>query len=111
MNSIELTLEQPSRHEGASDAADTPGERKAEAFTHHFAEHLSRVGAERAPDSEFVPAMGDGVREDAVDADAGQEERGGGERGGQGNRESPRGPCRFDIVGQRPHIVDRQPWI
>jgi len=66
----------------------------------NHAEDLGRLGTESDADADFLSALGDGEREDGVDAESDEQERDGGEAGEERGLEAARGKIVVDDVGE-----------
>jgi len=111
VDGVQLALQQPGRNRGARQTCGASRDRESGPFAQDVAHHLRRVRAQRPPHAELVTTDGDSVREDAVDADAGQRERAGREGRGEPRGEAANRPRGLDVGLHRTHVVDRQPRI
>ena len=89
-------------------AGDRADERHAAALAQHERDHLTCGRTKREPHAELAPPLRDGIRGDAVRADAGKEQRGPGEHRRQHQREGAHGLRVARVRRQRAHIVDGQ---
>src|SRR6266487_1051048 len=96
-DSVQERREQPSDAQGDQDADPDPHSRQPNPIAHDLRHHVSAARPEREPDPELAPPLPDGVRQEAVDADGGEQQRGSGEAAQQPGVELPRLEPRSDI--------------
>src|SRR6266516_2504261 len=96
-DSVQERREQPSDGQGDQDADPDPHSRQPNPIAHDLRHHVSAARPEREPDPELAPPLPDGVRQEAVDADGGEQQRGSGEAAQQPGVELPRLEPRSDI--------------
>src|SRR5207248_2909060 len=63
----------------AQDADYDPRCREANPIAHHLRHHIAPARPEREPDAELAAPLPDGVGQEPVDADGGEQQRGSGE--------------------------------
>src|SRR5438128_7339611 len=74
-DAVQERRKQPSDGEGDQDADYHPRRREADPIAHHLRHHISAARPECEPDAELAPPLPDRVRQEAVDADRGQQQR------------------------------------
>src|SRR6266568_3580236 len=88
-DAVQERSKQPSDGEGDQDADYDPRRREADPSAHHLRHHGSPARPEREPDAELAPPLPDRVRQEAVDADRGAQQRGSGEAAQEPHVEPP----------------------
>src|ERR1700722_15310251 len=93
---------------GAAEAEKQSAQRENYAFAENQAKHLRRAGAEGYAQADFMSALRDSERHDAIDSDAGQQEGNGGKTPKQNSPEAIAGEGFVDNLVHRLDLIERQ---
>ena len=93
---------------GRDQAEADAGQGQLHTARHEHPYHVALVSAERHPEADLRSALGDGVRQQTIQADAGQQQRQHAEAGDEVREQPLRGERRGQVLVQRLDVVDGQ---
>ncbi len=110
-DAVEQRGHQARQADRRGDAEDDAGGDQGHALSQNEAQDIAALRAERDADAELARPLRDGIRNDAIQSDRGQEQRGAGEDAEEQHREFFLEQRSRDHVVHRPRIAERHRFV